>query len=124
MPNAAGSTTTLAKAISFPTSDRRLKTNIQKTTRSGLNLINQLEVVEFDWKEDKRHWNYGIIAQDAAKIDENIIIGEQKENEYLSIDTLYLVDALVKATQELSAEVDQLKERVKILEKEKDKKSQ
>lgn len=105
-------------------SDRRLKTNIKLTSRSGLDLINQLEIVEFDWKNNNQHWNYGIIAQDAAKIDKNIVIGEEKEDEYLAIDTLYLVDALVKATQELSAEVDQLKERVKILEKEKDKKSQ
>ena len=112
------------KNIAIATSDRRLKNNIQKTTKFGLDLINKLDIVEFDWKNSKRHWNYGIIAQDAAKIDKNIVIGEQKEDEYLSIDTLYLVDALVKATQELSAEVDQLKERVKILEKEKDKKSQ
>lgn len=114
----------VAKHFASTDSDRRLKTNIKLTSRSGLDLINQLKVVEFDWKNNNQHWNYGIIAQDAAKIDKNIVIGEEKEDEYLAIDTLYLVDALVKATQELSAEVDQLKERVKILEKEKDKKSQ
>lgn len=119
-----GTTATSTRDWALSGSDRRLKKNIKLTSKSGLNLINKLDVVEFDWKNNSGHWNYGIIAQDAAKIDKNIVVGEQKEDYYLSIDTLYLVDVLIKATQELSAEVDQLKERVKILEKEKDKKSQ
>ena len=121
-----GASNASAININASSSDRRLKRNIQLTTKSGLDLINKLDVVEFDWK-DGGHWDFGIVAQDAGKIDKNIVpnIEEgEKENQWLNIDTLYLVDALIKATQELSAEVDQLKERVKILEKEKDKKSQ
>lgn len=105
----AGSAFT-TRAISLGGSDKRLKDNIKPCTKSGLELINKLDVVQFDWKDNYKHWNYGIVAQDAKKIDDNIVIGKETDNSYLGIDTLYMIDILVKAVQELSAEIDKLKE--------------
>lgn len=95
--------------ISVPQgSDRRLKTNIKPTEKSGLDLINSLDIVQFDWKDGSGHWDFGIIAQDAGKLDENIPAGEETEETYLTLNTMYLVDILLKAVQELSAKVEAL----------------
>ena len=67
-----GASNASAININASSSDRRLKRNIQLTTKSGLDLINKLDVVEFDWK-DGGHWDFGIVAQDAGKIDKNIV---------------------------------------------------
>ena len=106
----AGSAFT-TRAITLGGSDKRMKENIKPCDASALDLINKLNVVQFDWIDTKKHWNYGIIAQDAKKIDENIVTGEETEDCYLGIDTLYMVDILLKAVQELSTEIKQLKEK-------------
>ena len=97
------------RSISVPSgSDRRLKTNIKPTEKSGLDLINALDIVQFDWKDGSGHWDFGIIAQDAGKLDKNIPAGEETEKTYLTLNTMYLVDILLKAVQELSAKVEAL----------------
>lgn len=106
----AGSAFT-TRAITLGGSDKRMKENIKPCDASALDLINKLNVVQFDWIDTKKHWNYGIIAQDAKKIDDNIVTGEETEDCYLGIDTLYMVDILLKAVQELSTEIKQLKEK-------------
>lgn len=100
-----GSYTT--RAIATSGSDKRLKENIKQAKKSGLDLINSLKVMQFDWKTGG-HWDFGIIAQDAREQDENLVIGEEKEDSYLGIDTLYLCDILIKAVQELSEKVEAL----------------
>lgn len=97
------------------TSDRRLKKNIEPNTKSGLALVNALDIKQFDWKESDRHWDYGIIAQEVRELDPNLVIGEEREDSYLGIDTLYLSNALVKAVQELTVEVEKLKAEVEYL---------
>lgn len=106
----AGSAFT-TRAITLGGSDKRMKENIKPCDASALDLINKLNVVQFDWIDTKKHWNYGIIAQDAKKIDDNIVTGEETEGCYLGIDTLYMVDILLKAVQELSTEIKILKEK-------------
>lgn len=99
------------KTISASPSDNRLKYNIKPATKSGLDLINSLPVKQFDWVEQNhKHWDFGIVAQEVRGLDENLIIGEEKEDMYLGIDTLYLCDILVKAVQELSAKVEELEQ--------------
>lgn len=97
------------KTISASPSDRRLKENIKPAEKSGIDLINALDVVQFDWKDGHGHWDFGIIAQDAGEIDKNIPVGKEAEDMFITVDTLYLVDVLIKAVQELSAEVEALK---------------
>lgn len=104
------------RTISVPSgSDRRLKTNIKPAEKSGLALVNALDIVQFDWKDGSGHWDFGIIAQDAEKLDKNISVGEETENSYLTLDTMYLVDILLKAVQELTFEVEKLKAEVEVL---------
>ena len=94
--------------ISTGGSDERLKDNIEDATRSGLDAINGIRVRQFDWKRGG-HWDFGIIAQEIMEKEPNAVIGDGGEGSYYSIETLYLVDMLIKAVQELSAEVEGLK---------------
>lgn len=111
-----GTTTFSNRSISVPAgSDRRLKTNIKPAEKSGLDLINALDIVQFDWKDGSGHWDFGIIAQDAGKLDENISAGEETEDSYLTLNLMYLTDILLKAVQELSFEVEKLKAEVEVL---------
>lgn len=106
------------RSISVPPgSDRRLKTNIKPAEKSALDLINALDIVQFDWKDGSGHWDFGIIAQDAGKLDANIPDGKESEDTYLTLNTMYLVDILLKATQQLSKKVDNLEQQIKELKK-------
>lgn len=93
--------------ISYDSSDRNLKENIEDCNADGLAMINALRCRQFDWKDGRGHWDYGLIAQEVMEIDGNLVVGGG-ESPY-GISTLYLVDILVKAVQELSAEVEELK---------------
>lgn len=105
--NGAGS---VFDQVNYPTSlsDERLKKNILPCEASGVDLVNSLDVVSFDWTNRPEHWDFGIIAQAAREIDNNLVVGDEGEG-YLSINTPYLVNVLLKAVQELSAEVEALK---------------
>ena len=100
-----GASSFTSRGISVPASDARLKANITSATKSALDVVKALKVRQFDWKDGHGHWDFGLIAQEAREIDSNIVIGEEAENQYLSMDTLYLVDILTKAIQELADKV-------------------
>jgi len=90
------------------TSDKRLKTNIQKIDNSALNKIDNVDVVSFEYKNVKGKKQMGIIAQDIAEIFPNsvgkrIIDGEER----LTFNPNDLFYTLVKAFQELSEIVNQ-----------------
>ena len=108
----AGNTSYPGRFVAASDSDRRLKENIEPAEKSGLDLVNSIDVVQFDWKNGRGHWDFGIIAQDVREKDANIAVGEETEDRYLGIDTLYLVDVLIKAVQELSAEVEELEQMI------------
>ena len=84
-------------------SDQRLKTNIKKTTKKCLPIINSIEMVQFDWKHSGKHEELGLIAQQAKKhIPEmaNLI------DNYYTVDYTKVVPFLIKAVQELSERID------------------
>jgi hypothetical protein len=84
-------------------SDARLKDNIVDS-KYGLTAINELRSVEYD--KDGNH-QVGLIAQEV----ENIIpelVGEQ-ENGMKTVNYSQMVSVLIKAVQELTAEVNTLK---------------
>jgi hypothetical protein len=98
------------------TSDRRHKTNIALTTQSGIAVINQLEVVDFTWKEtsplgDGGKPHTGFIAQDVGALipDAAGDVG----GTYL-LNKGEIVPLLVKAVQELSAEVALLRTKINL----------
>ena len=125
-------------------SDERLKENVADLTL-GLDEINALRPVTFDWKasdiDDIPNNRYGFIAQEvesvvptmisnqpATRIDfddegeeisvPNVITLDDgtEVSEWKSIDEKPLIYMLVKAVQELSAKVDSLTARIEVLE--------
>ena len=84
-------------------SDQRLKTNIKKTTKKCLPIINSIEMVQFDWKNSGKHEELGLIAQQAMKHIPKI--AHLIEN-YYTVDYSKVVPFLIKAVQELSERID------------------
>ena len=83
-------------------SDIRLKTNICDTDINALDLLSKIELKSFDWIEDNKHENIGIIAQQLQEIIPDLV-HEDKETSKLSIDQIKLIPYIIKAIQELSS---------------------
>jgi hypothetical protein len=80
--------------------DARLKTNIQDTQVSAIDLINQIEMKEFDWIEDGTHEDIGIIAQQLQTIMPSLV--SEGETGRLSVKFIKLIPYLIKSIQELT----------------------
>jgi len=99
-------------------SDRRIKKNIEPTKLEAVNIINNIECVEFERTDlSKNTFNpIGFIAQDIQKVlPYHVEEVTQQDSEYdtlLGIKTIDLVPLLVKAVQELSARVNELEARL------------
>ena len=93
-------------------SDRRLKENILSTSVQALNEINQLNLVSFDYIENKKHEEIGLIAQEVEDIIPQAISRDpESEDSYLHIDYTAFVPYLIKAIQELNQKLEKLNER-------------
>jgi hypothetical protein len=100
------------------TSDARDKTNITPITH-GLDFVKQLNPVSYNFKksreDDTPHGNkrYGFLAQEILALEgqDNVII-DNEDKEHLKYQGEALVPVLVKAIQELKAEVDSLKQQL------------
>lgn len=93
-------------------SDRRLKENILSTSVQALNEINQLNLVSFDYIENKKHEEIGLIAQEVEKIIPQAISRDpESEDSYLHIDYTAFVPYLIKAIQELNQKLEEVNER-------------
>lgn len=95
-------------------SDIRLKKNVTDTEiKSALDTINKIKVRSFDWKATDEHQKIGFIADEIEKVDDAFTTGggyDERGNLYpKSIDGFYLQAYEVKAIQELSKLVDDLK---------------
>jgi len=100
-----GSTMALSNA-----SDERLKENIVDAP-SALPKIAQMQIRSFDFKEDGRHVEYGVVAQELNQVIPAAVF-EGADNEDGSINKPWsvglepVIPVLVKAIQELKATVD------------------
>ena len=93
-------------------SDRRLKENILSTSVQALNEINQLNLVSFDYIENKKHEEIGLIAQEVEKVIPQAISRDpESEDSYLHIDYTAFVPYLIKAIQELNKKLEEVNER-------------
>jgi hypothetical protein len=81
-------------------SDARLKTNIQSTSIKGLDVVNGIDLKEFDWIQTGEHQHIGIIAQQLVKIAPELV-KEDEQNGRLTLKTDKLVYYCIKAIQEL-----------------------
>lgn len=90
-------------------SDRRLKENIAPATINAMDIINKLDMVEFDFIKDKKHEEVGLIAQEVEKvIPQAISRNPDNEDDFLHINYTAFVPYLIKAIQELNQKVERL----------------
>ena len=78
----------------------------------GLEIINKLNPVAFNWKVDNKS-DEGLIAQEVLDIVPNAV--SQRENGYYQMDYSKLVTPLIKAIQEQQEQIETLKAEVKEL---------
>lgn len=98
-------------AVWTSASDARLKEEVADLAL-GLDFVNQLQPRTYQWKESKEK-AAGFVAQELQEIvvehDASYLGLVDTENEYMGVAPAALVPVLVKAIQELSAEVAELK---------------
>ena len=100
-------------------SDERLKTNIVDAN-SGLAKLANVRIRSFDWKDSGNHTDFGVVAQELNEVaPEAVGQGIDKEDGSIdkpwSVDTSVLTPAIIKAIQELSAQVTTLQTQVTAL---------
>jgi hypothetical protein len=115
-----------ATSTSIATSDVKFKKNVKEIT-GGLNMIDSLRPVQFDWKKNKTH-NFvegktvGFIAQEvqeALKDYEwvgNLVksnYNEETKEEFLGLAESNIIPLLVSAVKELKAEIVELSGMIK-----------
>jgi hypothetical protein len=97
----------------IPPSDERLKNNINDISW-GLSDILKLRPVSFNWKDDKisQGKQFGFIAQEVREVMPEAIKIFGEDVKYLGLEKDAIYATLVKAVQELSAQVDILKQEI------------
>ena len=80
--------------------DKRLKENI-KDADSASNLIDSLQVRQYDWKEEGSHQRYGFIAQELVQVAPEAVHQPNDTEEMMAVDYSKLVPMLVKEIQSL-----------------------
>ena len=102
-----GSVTTNGTTTSYNvTSDYRIKEDFKEI--NGLLKILAIKTYDFKWKVNDERMD-GVIAHELAKVLPYAVIGEKDGEKMQQVDYSKLVPVMLKAIQELSAELDQLK---------------
>ena len=100
-------------------SDRRFKTNIKPTKVKALDLLNKIEMVEFNWKKDNKFEKIGAIAQQVQSVEKSLVVkdmdSKQSYSDYLRISYYDTIPYLIKAVQELSQQNKELKNKLEEL---------
>ena len=97
-------------------SDKRFKTNIKPTKVKAVDLLNKIEMVEFNWKKDNKFEKIGAIAQQVQSVEKSLVVkdmdSKQSHSDYLRISYYDAIPYLIKAVQELSEENNKLKNKL------------
>ena len=102
-----------ANHIETTASDPKLKHDIKPSSLNALDLIKRIPLSEFVWNDTNIRWDVGFIAPELYAIDANLAIKpEDDTNAYWGVNSFYITGVLVKAVQELTAQVAELKRRV------------
>jgi len=88
-------------------SDERLKENIADAQPVS-DLIDGIQVREFDWKADGEHQRYGMVAQELETVAPEAVTKGDTDEEMWSVDYSKLVPMLVKEIQDLRKRVADL----------------
>ena len=109
-----GLITCTTSATSYNTSsDYRLKENIQPLA-NGLERLQQLNPVQFDWKESGET-SEGFIAHEVQEIFSDAVSGEKDGEDMQGMDYGRITPLLVKAIQEQQVLIEQLQAEVALL---------
>lgn len=87
-------------------SDARLKTNILNSNINALDILNKIQIKEFDWISSQEHIDAGIIAQQLQEVLPNIV-KEDNDTGKLSVSFIELIPYLIKGIQELNQKLNQ-----------------
>ena len=106
--------------LALSSSDIRLKENINPTQVKALDVLNKINLYEYDWKSEGReggpHWGVGMVADQIEPLDKNLVSGggfyADGTMNVKTIDTFYLCGYIVKSIQEISKEIENIKERL------------
>lgn len=99
-----GGISTSATATTYATSsDRRLKENIE-SAGSASDVIDAIQVVQYDWLADGSHEDWGVVAQQVAEVYPRAVT----ETDQFMVDYSKFVPLLIKEVQELRARVASL----------------
>lgn len=121
--------TIVASGAITSTSDERLKTNIEDLPVGALDAIKNIKTVSYEFKgvnamvpeeepSDKAYGPVmvnqymGVLAQQLEEIVPSVVFKSRDANETRSVDYARLTVVLIKAVQELTAEIEQLKKRL------------
>jgi hypothetical protein len=91
-------------------SDYRLKENIQPL-ENGLERLNNLKPVKFDWKENGKS-SEGFIAHEAQEVFPDAVTGEKDGEDIQGMDYGRITPLLVKAIQEQQAQIEALQSEI------------
>jgi hypothetical protein len=99
----------VANGTSWTTnSDARLKTNVQNLGY-GLTSVLALLPKEYEYKIDEGKKCFGFIAQDVVNVIPELVDAPEDSSEMMGIEYQSLIPIMVKAIQELKAELDSVK---------------
>ena len=103
-----GGIVTNGSATAYNTSsDQRLKDNITDAEDAG-ELIDAIQVRQFDWKADGEHQRYGMVAQELTTVAPEAVTTPEDPDEMMGVDYSKLVPMLIKEIQTLRSRVQQL----------------
>jgi len=111
--NVGGISVSGSSVVYSTSSDYRLKENI-KPLKNGLEKVQQLNPVKFDWKETGET-NEGFIAHEVQEICKEAVVGEKDGEEMQGVDYGRITPLLVKAIQEQQAQIEILKTEIQEL---------
>jgi hypothetical protein len=89
------------------TSDERLKENIKDSEDAG-DKIDAIKIRQFDWKDDGKHQDYGVVAQELLPVAPEAVTEGKTEDDMMQVDYSKLVPTLIKEIQTLRNRVAQL----------------
>ena len=93
-------------------SDRRLKENIEPTLVKALDRIKDLNLVAFDYIQDKSHEEIGLIAQEVLDIVPNAVSEYDGEDSHLTIHYAKFIPYLLRAIQELNQKIEKMEKTI------------
>ena len=98
--------------VSNDTSDRRLKSNIQESSVSGIDIINRLKTYSYrkEFNNEVEDISCGIMAQDVQKYAPDAF--RESPDGIYTYNTFALVPYLIKAIQELNQKIEKMEKTI------------